>query len=292
MKSNMKMHAATSPYLPRIRQASQLASSVLVVAGQRVPFLKPCSTFLLETRAFQSILQFAIPASVTMIGTHSLSGASVMVIPTGGSTNPAKGALSKQFTWLFKSDDAQPIQSYTVSPLPDGLVFTYGNPISSISGVPTTPGTYTVSLTGWEKANQQGDPTSTYTLRINVKDPSLLAPELIVEEATGKLMTDAGPKVNLGNVKVRKKSKTKTYRIKNDGNAELTGLAIVKDGKHATDFQVSALPSNSLAPGATATIQVRFKPKAAGNRQAAIHINNSATPDNPFDINLKGKGTK
>lgn len=48
----------------------------------------------------------------------------------------------------------------------------------------------------------------------------------------------------------------------------------------------------SLAPGASTTFKVTFKPTAAGTRKAAIHIESNDADENPFDIKLGGEGVK
>ena len=87
-----------------------------------------------------------------------------------------------------------------------------------------------------------------------------------------------------------KSTVTKTFTIRNTGTANLTGLAITKTGANAKNFTVKPPLKTTLAPGASTTFKVTFKPSAKGNRKAAIHIKSNDSNENPFDIALTGKG--
>jgi uncharacterized repeat protein (TIGR02543 family) len=116
------------------------------------------------------------------------------------------------------------------------------------------------------------------------------APEIAVEQPVGTNIADAGSKA-FGSVVVGSNSPL-TFTIRNTGNANLTGLAITKDGTHAADFTVSSNPVAPVAgPSGTTTFIVTFAPSAIGTRSAAIHIANNDSDEAPFDINLTGSGT-
>lgn len=113
------------------------------------------------------------------------------------------------------------------------------------------------------------------------------APEIAVEQPVGTNIADGGSKdfgsINLGT------NTSLTFTIKNTGDADLTGLAITKDGANASDFTVTANPSAPVAgPSGTTTFTVRFTPSASGARTAAIHIANNDADEGPFDITLTG----
>src|SRR5437588_163794 len=82
-----------------------------------------------------------------------------------------------------------------------------------------------------------------------------------------------------------------TFRIKNTGSANLTGLAITKDGVNSYDFEVTTPPPAVATLHTCAPPIVQFAPAATGARAAAIHIANNDSDENPFDINLTGTGT-
>lgn len=116
------------------------------------------------------------------------------------------------------------------------------------------------------------------------------APEINVFNDGSKL-TDGTAKVGFGVVRLGKSS-TEKLVVKNTGKAKLTGLAITKNGTNKADFSVGALPKTSLAPGASMTFNVTFKPGSKGKKSAAIHLNSNDADENPFDIKLTGEGTK
>jgi hypothetical protein len=116
------------------------------------------------------------------------------------------------------------------------------------------------------------------------------APEVTVQFPKGSNLTDGSAKINLGKVKVKKSGTAKTFTIKNLGTANLTGLKLTKNGKNSKDFIVTQPLKATLAPGASTTFKVTFKPGAKGKRDAAIHLKSNDANENPFDINLTGTG--
>jgi hypothetical protein len=188
------MHAPISSRfrIPHWREASHYLTSFLALTAQRNALLKPCATFLLESRLVQGFCQFCIPAGITLASTHSLSGATTEVSPAAGSKNPASGQVGTTFTWFFTSTGAHRAQSYTVSGLPGGLTYKYGSPVASITGKPTTAGTSRITIKGWENSNRTGASTPVYTLTLNVTSP---APVITALSPGGEFA--AGAPINL-----------------------------------------------------------------------------------------------
>ena len=116
-------------------------------------------------------------------------------------------------------------------------------------------------------------------------------PEIVVQQPAKSNLIDGKTKKSFGTVKLGKKV-VKTFTIKNTGTAPLKGLALTKNGANAKDFVATAPGVATLAPGATTTFKVTFKPKAKGTRNAAIHIKSNDKDENPFDINLSGQAVK
>jgi Lamin Tail Domain/Abnormal spindle-like microcephaly-assoc'd, ASPM-SPD-2-Hydin len=117
-------------------------------------------------------------------------------------------------------------------------------------------------------------------------------PEIVVEQPAKTGLVDGTTKKSFGKIAVGKKSPAKIFTIINTGKADLTGLVITKNGKHAKDFLVTALTKTTVAPGTSATFKVTFKPKAKGARNAAIQIKSNDADENPFDIKLTGTAGK
>jgi hypothetical protein len=101
-----------------------------------------------------------------------------------------------------------------------------------------------------------------------------------------------GGSIDFGTVTLTSSSTAKTFTITNPGTADLTSLALTKDGTNAGDFTVSTLSGTSVPiDSGSVTFTVTFNPSASGARSAAIHIASNVTgAKNPFDITLTGTG--
>jgi hypothetical protein len=118
------------------------------------------------------------------------------------------------------------------------------------------------------------------------------APEIVVQEPKGKSLVDNKNNRNYGIVKMGGKGRSKVFTIKNTGTAVLEGIAVKVGGTHAKDFTVLAPSKTQLAPGTSTTFRVTFKPRAKGNRKAALKIRSNDADENPFDVVLTGRGSK
>jgi hypothetical protein len=160
-----------------------------------------------------------------------------------------------------------------------------------VGGSATFDVTFTPSGTGSRVAVlhiASNDPF-TNPFDINLAGTGLGVPKIAVEQPTGTDLTDGAPATGFGNI-VLGADASRTFTIKNTGTADLTGLTVAADGTNAAEFTVTANPASSVAPGGNTTFTVRFKPGAAGVRNAAIHIASNDANENPFDITLTGTG--
>lgn len=107
----------------------------------------------------------------------------------------------------------------------------------------------------------------------------------------GSLLDGVG-QVVFGTVTVGSSSATRTFTITNPGTGVLTGLSVVKDGAHASDFTVSLLSATTLPVGSgEVTFRVTFTPTKPGTRTAAIHLSSNVIGAKAsFDIALSGTG--
>ncbi len=115
--------------------------------------------------------------------------------------------------------------------------------------------------------------------------------EISIQQPAGSELVDAKSKKSYGTVKLGK-GKSKTYTIKNTGTAPLKNLSAAVTGKHKKDFTVTASKKKSLAPGASTTFKVTFKPTAKGTRNAVVQVKSNDKDENPFDIKVTGLGAK
>ncbi len=117
-------------------------------------------------------------------------------------------------------------------------------------------------------------------------------PDIDVQQPKGKSLVDNKSSRSFGKLKVGGKTKSMAFTIKNTGSAALKAIAVKKGGTHAKDFTVIAPTKTRLSPGASTTFRVTFKPRAAGPRKATLKIRSNDPNEDPFDIVLKGRGTK
>ncbi len=78
-----------------------------------------------------------------------------------------------------------------------------------------------------------------------------------------------------------------SFRLRNDGNAMLTGLSLQVSGDHPGDFVSGGLAGTSLSPGQEMMVTVTFSPLGAGNRQALLTVA-SNDPRGAFPVPLRG----
>ena len=113
------------------------------------------------------------------------------------------------------------------------------------------------------------------------------APEISVLMSTE--LADGKSTVNFGTITINSTA-VRTFTIKNVGTAPLTGLALTRVGSHASNYITVAPAATSLAPGASTTFKVTFKPSATGTRIATLRIASNDADESVFDVNLTGTG--
>jgi hypothetical protein len=85
----------------------------------------------------------------------------------------------------------------------------------------------------------------------------------------------------------------KVVTVKNDGVLNLTIGRIAFDGANTNQFSKTAnkCSKKTLAPGASCTITVRFKPTVTGTKAATFIIPSNDPDENPFIVRLNGIGS-
>jgi hypothetical protein len=165
--NNLKTRITNMTHKIFAQRALHVFASGLSMAAQRLPFLKTLTPLLTAGPGGQ----FAAPLVVSFIGIDTLSGASPTVSTTGGSTNPMTANVGETFVWLFRTN-GETAKSYDISALPPGLTYTFGSPVSSITGTPTAGGSFAIQIVGWEERNQRGKHTPTYTFNLTINQPA------------------------------------------------------------------------------------------------------------------------
>ncbi len=128
--------------------------------------------------------------------------------------------------------------------------------------------------------------------KVSLLGLGLPTPKITVSGPTGLVLVDAAKKpVNLGPVIIKKPGVSYTFRIKNDGQKDLKDLALTL-GKKGTprDFNFTNLSVTTLAPGASTTFDVIFKPTALGRRSVTVAIASNDRATSVFDFKIVGTG--
>jgi len=163
-----------------------------------------------------------------------------------------------------------------------------------------------INITGANQATYTINPASidksgNYTVAVynasglvtsNIAKITVNAPEIEVQQPVGSTLTSSTSKISFGTARVRKAGIKRTFTIKNTGNMNLVGLSIAKEGTHSKEYTITQPKRRTLAPDASATFTVTFKPAAVGTRTASIRIASNDRDENPFIINLAGEGAR
>lgn len=114
-------------------------------------------------------------------------------------------------------------------------------------------------------------------------------PEIVIEQPEGSGLTDGVSTVAYGNV-FAGANLTKRFAIKNIGLGPMTLSGASIAGTHAADFALGTFTATTVAPGATAYLDVSFRPVYPNSKSAALHILSSDVDEASFDIALTGFG--
>lgn len=119
-----------------------------------------------------------------------------------------------------------------------------------------------------------------------------VGPEIGVEQPVGTGLVN-GATVNFGAAVAVPASTTLSFRIKNTGINNLTGVAATITGQHAAEYTITTKPAATVAQnGGFTDMEVKFAPREDGVRNAVLRIASNDGDENPFEIILQGTGDK
>ncbi len=217
-------------------------------------------------------------------GAASVSFGSVALGSNTSKTFAIKNTGTADLTGLSITRDGANAAEFTVTANPAlSVTGPDGSTSFTVRFAPGGTGTRSASI---HIASNDGDENP---FDIVLTGTGIGSPEIAVLQPAGTELKDGVSSKSFGSVVV-KSTVTKTFTIKNAGTANLTDLAITKTGANAKNFTVTPPLKTTLAPGASTTFKVIFKPSAKGIRKAVIHIKSNDSNENPFDIALTGKG--
>jgi hypothetical protein len=130
---------------------------------------------------------------------------------------------------------------------------------------------------------------SLYADNFRISATNTVVPEITVEIPSTPALVDGSSMVEFQSTTAGSPV-TKTFTIRNDGNAPLTGLALSKvEPPMTNNFAVGTLATNSLAAGASTTFNVTCTPQAGAPQTATLRIASNDSNENPFDIPLTAR---
>lgn len=270
-------------------------AGTLLLFVQRSPLVKMLlpEARLVTSAGLGEIATWTV-ATVAGLGAYdSVSGATTItqIAPTRGS-DTVNATTGKNLTFVFQlSGYPDTPGSWQVTGLPAGLKHAdeKNNTIDSVSGTPTQTGTFPITVTAYEKSGRSGDRFSKrFVMKVAAGKPSN-PPEIDVLQPAGVHLVDGKSGVKFATTRVGRKSGALNFTIANTGKGDLSGLNVKLAGRGRRDFKVRQPSSKTVAPGASTTFKVFFKPKSKGVRKAALRISNNDPNENPFDVKLKGR---
>ncbi len=117
--------------------------------------------------------------------------------------------------------------------------------------------------------------------------PAPKYPEITVALGSTNVADNSTAPVQFGTVTKGQAGPTRTFRVKNDGQANLTlGAVSLPAG-----FTVTEGLTGTLAPGASDTFTVRLDTAVAGNKAGQISFANNDGNENPFNFAIAGTVT-
>lgn len=85
-------------------------------------------------------------------------------------------------------------------------------------------------------------------------------------------------------------SQSKSYRIQNLGNVDLTISNVDITGANPEDFTITIIPNSPIRPGEFSLLEIEFSPLEVGPRNAIVSISNNDSAKNPYTFAIRGTG--
>lgn len=126
---------------------------------------------------------------------------------------------------------------------------------------------------------------------------NVMAPEIRVEgnqtpflEITNGEMNPLGLRNTLFAAQFIGASQTKSYRIWNLGNLDLTLSNVAISGANPDDFTITVSPDTTIPSDQFTILEIQFSPLAAGVRNAIVSIENNDPNESPYTFAIRGTG--
>ena len=228
----------------------------------------------------------AAPPEISMFADGSGIGSGVYV--DFGETNVGS-SVTRTFTVRNDGGGTLTLSALDPNAMPSG--FTLTSNLGDLTLLNGETATFTVRLDAASGGSYSGqlqvvsDDSDENPFRINILGTVVTAPEISITEG-GVSLSDGGS-LNFGTTTLGQ-AVTRTFTVRNDGNATLDLTLLNASSMPAGFTLVSNLGSTSLAPGASTTFSIRLDASSAGSFGGTISLSNNDSNENPFDLTLSG----
>ena len=125
---------------------------------------------------------------------------------------------------------------------------------------------------------------------LTITDNAAGSPHSVPLSGTGTIVKLLPANLNFGNQQVGTMSSPKMVTLTNLGTVTLNITTVKITGSNAGDFSQTNTCGSTVAPGASCTISVTFKPKAVGTRSGSVSVSDDGG-GSPQKVTLSGTGT-
>ena len=232
---------------------------------------------------------------VTAIATGSnfnvvLLAADTSAPDTSITSDPGNPNKSSTVTFAFSGEDNMtPANGLTFQCQLDGGAFTACASPQSYSGV--GGGDHTFAVKAVDGAGNVDGSAATYAWTMVPPAPIISVNGNDTAIGNGDTTPTVTDHTDFISATVGSGSIVRTFLIRNDGDANLTDIAVTLTGAQASDFTLSNAPATSVTPGNQIAFQVRFSPSAVGARTAQVRITSNDSTQSPYTFAITGEGT-
>ena len=221
-------------------------------------------------------LEFVIEAGTAPLATSGTWTGTFETSPADGFTirNVSGNTVNGAGTWVYVGAPFPESHGYDITPFLPG-----NKPATLTLWISEGKPRYLVDSEG---VSQYGD--------VSIKSASV--GDIEVQQPKGSKLSNGKSERKFGTAKVNTKGASKTFIIKNTGDANLSKLAVTIKGKHKGDFDLSKPKDSQLNSNGKTTFKITFRPTAKDKRKATIEIKSSDPDESPFEIEISGEGAE
>jgi len=249
-----------SPSTLRLLHCLHLPGALLIALLQRAPAVRVIASA--GESALRQPIGALLKSTLSAIGAlgavHTLAGATTLSPST---PSPAAATVGSPRTIVFAVIGAQSAgESWTVGgSVPPGMSFNGGvtsgtvntpTGILTLSGTPSTGGTYVISLRAWEKASAKGESSPNYSYTINVSGGATATAPAFTTHPASQTVT-AGANVTLSVIATGSPTPTLQWQKNGGAIAGQTGPTLTLSGVTTGDAGSYTCVATNTAGSAT-----------------------------------------